>query len=280
MRKNMSRISYKENKEQKAGDEEIRKALHGIVKHMEASDSLKMRIDRCISEESAKEDVKMKHFNMKKVIIGAAAACLLVGTVSVAGSGLKSYIIGSPAFPQYTKYEDVEKAEAEVGYEAKVISDFSNGFQFKGIIIANSSVMNEAGETEESKKEMNIEYEKNGEKVALYTHKLFQDEIAHMAEIEARTYDKTLQIGEIEVGFNQITNKFVPPDYELTEEDKANMENPNYNFAYGSKEVEINQGFSTYWIEGGIVYNLYGVDLSISGDEMLQMAKEIIENGK
>lgn len=91
--------------------------------------------------------------------------------------------------------------------------------------------------------------------------------------------DDTLQIGEVLAGFRQITNKFVPPDYELTEEDEKNMENPNFNLAYGTEEVEMDTGYSVLWVENDILYELYGTDLSISGSDMLHMAEELIQNG-
>lgn len=75
------------------------------------------------------------------------------------------------------------------------------------------------------------------------------------------------------------TYKAVPPDYELTEEDKENMESDNFQLGYGSQEVEVRQYYATIWVKDGKVYDLGGFDLSISADEMLNMAKEIVESG-
>lgn len=77
----------------------------------------------------------------------------------------------------------------------------------------------------------------------------------------------------------QQTKKAVPPDYELTKEDKKNMESDNFQLAYGFQEVEVQQYYATIWVKDGKVYDLGGFDLSISAGEMLNMAKESVESG-
>ncbi len=264
-------------KSRKMEDAEIREILCGGVAHIEAPDSLKQKIDRQISAELMKEEKRMKHFSVKKVVIGVAAASLVVGAVCIAGSGVRYIMGGSSAFPNYTEFSDLEKAEADAGYEVKAVEKFANGYAFRDITIGDESVVNEAGQEESSQKTIHIGYEKDGESITLYIRGVYPQETGE-AQQEPQ-YDRTLQVGEVQVGFHKIMNKFVPPDYELTQEDEKNMENPNFNLAYGSSEVELNTGFSTLWEENGISYDLYGTDLSISGEEMLQMAKEIIESG-
>lgn len=260
-------------------DRTVKDALTGICEHIEASDSLKQQIDSRIEGISVKEEYCMKHISIKKVVIGVAAACLVVGTVCIAGSGIRMYKGGTSSIPNYTKFEDLNKAEGEVGYEIKAVSSFYNQFAMEGIHIGDLAVQNEAGQTEAAEKEINIEYQKNGESIMFGARKIFDMENAEEMMRE-RTPDKTLQAGETKVVFTETTNKFVPPDYELTDEDKANMEKEDFNLAYGSSEVKINKGYHVMWIEDGIVYTLYGADLSISPEEMLGMAKEVIESAE
>lgn len=156
---------------------------------------------------------------------------------------------------------------------------FDNGFAFKDITISDQSLVNETGQKEESQKGIHISYENGKETVVLYIRQLYQQEIAEGNPLEDAVMDDTLQIGEVLAGFRQITNKFVPPDYELTEEDEKNMESPNFNLAYGTEEVEMDTGYSVLWVENNILYELYGTDLSISGSDMLHMAEELIQNG-
>lgn len=276
MKKNANTIFHKK---WERSDRMTKDTLTDICERIEASDELKRQIDCRIERVSEKEEHYMKRISMKKVIIGVAVACLAVGTVGIAGSGMKSYIGGTSARADYTEFKDLEKAETEVGIETNAVSKFSNGFTFDGIYIGDLAIQNEAGQEEGNEKEMKIMYRKSNETIMFNARRLFDVESAEGLMNEV-TPDKSLQVGDTLAVFVQTTNKFVPPDYELTEEDKANMEKENYNLAYGSSEVEVNQGYHVKWIENGILYSFYGSDLSISPDEMLKMAKEVIESGE
>ena len=88
----------------------------------------------------------MKHMSIKKVAVGVAAACLAVGTAAIAGNGLISIVGHGSSGSDYTKFEDLEKAEAEIGYSIDAVENFSNGFRFEGIGIIEQAAKNEAGE--------------------------------------------------------------------------------------------------------------------------------------
>ena len=63
------------NGEWQQAERVVKDTLQDIGKKIEASDSLKQRVDFQL-ENRLKEEHKMKHMSMKKVIIGVAAACL------------------------------------------------------------------------------------------------------------------------------------------------------------------------------------------------------------
>lgn len=256
-------------------DAQIKQSFEETGKQLEVSDKMKQQIDVRIAEESLKEERSMKHFNIKKVIVGVVAACLLVGTISVAASGLKNYVSHGSSIPDYRNFKELSKAEEEVGYTVDAIEDFSNGFTFKGIHISNTSMVNEANQEEEIGKELSIQYKKEKELIMYTAYRSLAGEYGNAA---AEIADKILQCDDVTVAYMQITNKLVPPSYELTEEDKANMESGKYNIAFGSDEVKIQQSSFVYWVKDGITYELIGFELSLSADEMLHMAEEIITN--
>lgn len=219
----------------------------------------------------------MKHMSMKKLVIGVAAACLVVGTIAVAGSGAVSIIASSSSIPDYTKFGDMEKAEAEIGYSADAVESFGNGFHFDGIHIVEESLRDESGHILGEEKSIQISYSKGREEVDVYIRKILPGE---NAEVRMGTgFDKTLQADGITVGYSCDTYKAVPADYELTEEDRKNMENGHFQLAYGTDRVEISKSHYVGWIKDGISYGIQGFDLSIGADEMLGMAQEIIESG-
>ncbi len=258
---------------------ELGKALHDIGERVEASDELKCRIDRRLIQ-MEKEKQNMKRFSVKRVVIGVAAACLMVGTVCVAGSGLKSYVCGGSAIPEYTKFEDLTKAEQEAGFEVNAIEKFHNGYALEGINVNLSSIVNEAGKKEEELKDIYIRYKKDGKGFFLTAHELFESEDPETIVKGDKVPDQVIQVGDVEVVFNHYTYKFVPVGYELTEEDKKNLERDDYEISYGADEIQIGQYMSVTWLDDGILYHIGGHDLSFDAEEMLNMAKEVIENGK
>lgn len=282
------------HKEWEQSEQTIKSAFESICEHVEASEKLKQRIDQQIQQSIPKaarqsgeekersnlmENNRRRKWSVKKVIIGTAAACLAVGTVCIAGSGLKMYYSNGSNIPNYTSFADLAKAETEAGYEVDAVEMFENGFAAEGIHLNDMRIENEAGQLEGKEKEISIDYKKGNENITFFARKLMESENPEQL-LYGRTPDKQLQAGDVSVIFTRMTNKFVPADYELTEEDKKNMESEDFNLAYGSSEVQINQGYHVLWIENNILYTLYGTDLSISPEEMIHMAEEVIENGQ
>lgn len=80
---------------------------------------------------------------------------------------------------------------------------------------------------------------------------------------------------------NQIYNyKFVPANYEMTEEDKALTEQGNYTLSYGTDKVEIQQNKYVSWEKDGVSYTIMGFDLDLTDEEMLDMAGQMIEGAQ
>ena len=77
-------ISCKNNREL---DISIRNALKNTGMRIEASENLKQRIDFQIAGRSLKEERKMKRMSIKKVVLGVAAACVMIGLV-ITGLGI------------------------------------------------------------------------------------------------------------------------------------------------------------------------------------------------
>lgn len=255
----------------------IKDALQNTGTRIVASESLKQRIDFQIADRSAKEGHKMKRMNMKKVVLGVAAACVMVGTIAIAGSGVVSYMGHGSSIPDYTKFEDMGKAESEIGYSVGCVESFSNGFDMKGIHIIETVLQDESGQTLGEKKSLEITYSKGGEEMDVYCKKLLPVEEADIMEIGE--YDRTLETGGITMGYTSSMYKAVPPDYEPTEEDKKAMESGRLQIGDGSAEIETSQYSRVVWVKDGIRYELMGFNVSLNADEMLQMAQEMVENG-
>ena len=66
-------------------------------------------------------------------------------------------------------------------------------------------------------------------------------------------------------------------DYELTEQDKKDMENPNFGISYGSDEVKVQEVHSMEWRTEDQAYSLVDITGTAGAEEMFSMAEEIIE---
>lgn len=263
-------------------DGNVKNLLHGMGGRIKASEELKKRIDSRILElsrktETEKEERSMGRFSMKKVAAGVAAACLLVGTVCIAGTGIKNIISSSPAIPDYKEFADLPKAEAEAGFGADAVETFCNGFMLEGIRIGEVAVRNEAGQETGRAKDIRLDYVKGGDSVSLHVRKLFPGESEEELFGGSR-YGRKAQAGDVTIYYNGFTQKSVPVDYELTEEDKAGMENGTLNVGYGTSEIEIDQFSSVSWVKDGKRYEISGFNLTVDADGLFGMAQEVVES--
>lgn len=251
-------------------EQNIKNVLEIECQDITASRSLKERIDTEIVS-NQKEAGTMKHLSVKKLVIGVAAVCLLVGGGAFAAGHAVGFSSSTFLGDAYTSYDDMDKAEEELGYAVDSVETFDNGYQFDRMFVHGVDAWDEDGNKAYTFQEMNINYEKNGEPhMYLAIHKPVE------AIEREKTPDATRDCGDITLYYDEYTYKFVPPSYELTEEDKMNEEKDNYYISYGSAEVEIQKSQNLTWEKDGIHYNLAGFDLNLNADEMFDMAEQII----
>ena len=86
---------------------------------------------------------------------------------------------------------------------------------------------------------------------------------------------QTRQVGNVELKYEEQAYKFVPFDYVLTDADWAALADGSLVISIGTDTVENNLLQSVVWVQDGVKYHMFGFDLSLSGDELLDMAAEI-----
>lgn len=251
-------------------EQNIKKALEIECQDVAASQDLKEKIDQEILN-SQKEAETMKHLSVKKFVIGVAAACLVVSGGAFA-AGHAAYL-GSHTYlsDAYTSYSDIDEVQKKLGYEVDTAESFSNGYSFTDMFVHDVEGYDDDGNTVYTFKEMTINYGKGGEP-SMYLA------INRPVEtyVREKTPDATTQCGDITLYYDEYTYKFVPPSYELTQEDKMNQESGNYFISYGSQDVKIQKSKGVTWEKDGTRYNLAGFDLNLSADEMFDMAQQVI----
>lgn len=243
-------------------DQMLKQALSPVTPDKEINQKLKQEL----------EGRKMKKFKVKKTVLLVAACCMLLGTVGLASSGIISYTSAwswSSGEKDFTKLGELE---AEVGFSVKAIEQFQNGYQFSDMTITNNTGYDENGNAMTHYKGMDFTYKKDGEdSLSLNT----EQEINMQADTEQKP-DEVKIIEGIEVEYYLSTYKWVTVDYELTEEDKKNMEKDNYFISDGASEISENLVSGVSWVQDGIYYHIGNVYGKTEPEVLFQMAEELI----
>lgn len=256
-------------KQRESWEDKIKDVLTLQCDGLTVSQDLKDRIDEKIL--TSQEAGNMKHLSAKKLIIGVAVGCLLISGGVFAAGRVVSVSSHSDWRDGCDSYSGMEEQQKKLGYAVDSVEQFSNGYQFKKAVVGESQGKDQDKNTICTNKFMSIEYAREAEPtVSLYIEK----PIAGFAS--SKSADETRVCGDIILNYDCATYKFVPADYELTEEDKVNQEKDNYLISYGSDKVEIQKSTMVEWMKNGIRYQLLGFDLNLTADDMFDMAEEIM----
>lgn len=206
----------------------------------------------------------------KKISLIAIAATFILGATAFASSGIvKTWFGSSSSTPDYTSLPTAQEVKKGIGYDVVLIDCFENGYKFDNGSIVKNKMADENGSTLEKFNSVDFKYEKDGDKVYFAQDK-YNSETNQEGEIIANK-------NNIDIYYHSYTNKLVPPDYELTDEDKKAQENGELVFSYGSSKVEVNKVQSVNWEKDGMHYLLMQIDGKLTSEELTDMAKEVIE---
>lgn len=229
-----------------------------------------------------RENVKMKKLSVKKsILIAAAVAVLAAGTAAIATPGTVRMISGSStSFPNYREIPSEEKLQKDIGITPKIVEEFSNGYKFNGATKVNNSiddlvdgntivtVVDDNGK-EQKYKSLSIRYTNGDNEFNLS---------ADPAEYDIDT-DKTEteNYNGVSIRYHAYTNKFVPGNYQQTEQDIKDEEEGKYVFSYGTDDIEIVEVQGVTWTQDGIRYHINAMDSPLDEAELIAIAKEVID---
>lgn len=248
-------------------DKRIGETLQKSCDEIFASQKLKQKIDESIS---LKEEKRMKTISVKKVAIGVAAACLLLSGAVFAGH--TAYMAaGVPSMPEYETYAQVGEAETRLGYTADHVESFRNGYSFAGASIGTNYAYDENGQRLYSYEEMDIDYKKEGEpKLSLVIEKPVESQYGDIVAEAVRTCDG------ITISYWKEEFSIVDTDYVVTKKEIEEMKAADTDISIEWNENTAETSHHVMWEKDGICYMLFGFDVTLSPDEMMDMAEEII----
>lgn len=222
------------------------------------------KIDSAYSE---RKSVIMK--SRKKISLIAIAAAFVLGITVFAANGIvSSWFSSSSSTPDYQSLPTAQQVTKDIGYEPVLIDSFENGYTFKNGNIINNNLKDEGGSSVEKFKSVSFDYEKDGDTV-IFTQDKFSSEMQLPGELVKAA-------GGADIYYYSYTNKSVPADYKLTDEDKKAEESGEIVFSYGSPDVRVETVQSASWVKDGVQYQLLQIGGRLSEDELVKMAEEIL----
>lgn len=214
---------------------------------------------------------RVRHAGLSKVAAIAVAAMMLLGATAFAavillsGRGGHSYNI-----PTYYTVPSQQILTEDVGFGIKIMDRFTNGYCFKAGYIAENEDYGMDGSVVEQYKSLICTYTKDGEELSLHVDQA-------LAGIQLQDAEKAGSYKGSDLLYYSYTNKLVPPDYKMTEQDKKDRQSGKFVFSWGSPEVKINEVQGLAWEQEGTNYELNGINTSITKEQLIQMAKEMID---
>lgn len=233
------------------------------------TESFHYAVQNALAHLPEKEETMNKKAFFKRGLAIAIAAVLVIGaTVYAATGAVTQHFSSSKSKAEYTSLPNESRMKKDIGYVPDLAEKFASGYQFSEANIVNNNLKDESGTSVDKYKSITARYEKDGNELLISAEK--SDVLEAVGEV-AETYNG------IDISYMAYTNKFVPADYELTEEDKTAQENGDLVFSYGVDEVEIKHIQSAGFVKDGIRYTLTEMEESITQEDLLEMAREIIE---
>ena len=255
-------------------DDEIRASFRNEVRDINASSELKWKIDQEIRKSKQMEEHVMKKWLLNKKLVIAIVMAVFASTACFAGGEVVSLVgTGHPDWLCYS-YDKLDKAEKKLGFKVQALQQFSNGYTFKNIDVTDTEELDAENHVIGKYKEADMEYVKDGEPdVSIFVNETRNDN-------DTREPNATREYGEITLTYYLTHYKDVPVGYELTEEDKANLEKEDYEMSVGSDEIEESDVYSVFWEIGELRYHLMTFDTDMTSDELFDMAQENYEEKK
>lgn len=226
---------------------------------------------RCLVHRKIEEESGMRKWNARKIVIMAAAVCML-GTVTAIAAGKVVFTASSSSHKDRFAYSQLGDMEQKNGFATKAPETFANGYTFEYGLPVHNEGRDEEQNVVKTAESLSLYYSKEG---MPYINVDIQGTALYDQEGEA---DQTFSHGGITVGYGCDQYRFVPPDYQISQEEQALVDAGELFISYGSDKVENSQIQFVVWQDAGVRYCMLTSDNSITAEELAQMAGEIIDN--
>ncbi|MDK2584682.1 hypothetical protein QOZ83_02325 [Romboutsia sedimentorum] len=211
-----------------------------------------------------------KKISFKKRVIVTLAATFVLGTTALAAGKVFSIVGGSSNIPTYTSLPTIQQVKDDFGFSPKLVGKFNNGYTYDKAKASKNEALDEKGNSLGKSKSLGFIYKKGNDEVNLDMENKMLGEKSKK-EVLVDNYK------DIDLYYETCTTKFLPEDYEMTEQDKKDEASGKYEFSVGSKKIEISRFTFLNWEQDGIYYYFMTTDSDLTKDELVKMAHEVID---
>lgn len=252
----------------------IQETLEEHTSEVSMSSELQQQIKQEIRRKS-EEKFMARRISKRKVVFMAAVLCLIGSMAAIAAGKVTGWTSHTnPTKPDFVSLKDIGRAEAKMGSSIQAVEKFSNGYEFTKGFITEIEESDSSGQTVGLFPSIRLGYEKGNSRlnISLYPADKATGSEKHKEIIKIPYQDYTMT-------FTKDIYKFVPPEYEITPEERTLMDAGELYISYGSSAVEVEEIISLSWTMGDIHYLLMpSGQTNLTQDNLVQMAKEIIDN--
>ncbi len=251
-------------------EEKLKKAMDAEAGKICPSEDLFLQINRKIeSENMGVKNMNFKPIKKTRRILVACMLLLVFTTITCfAAAKIVSYTSHSTndTFAEFPSEKEVKK---EAGFLPKYVEEFTAGYKFYRGGVGESTANTEDGTEDMTVKTAHFTYKNGDSAVSLLVE-------AGILPGEKSEGENVKITSDTEGRYSGQMYKFLPADYVMTAQDKADEESGKYVFSYGSQEIEINHMQQISWEDNGMSYTLINSDDTVDKATLVNMAAEIM----
>lgn len=210
---------------------------------------------------------------LKNTAIAAAVLAVLTVTAYAADFMNIQSLVNGRKYEHYSSVTEADRAMKSAGFRADIAEAFDNGYTLSTIDVQDTEARDENDRTVLTYNEIVMTYQNDGgRRLILFA----RPELAELPQTED-TFSDTRTIGGVMVNYKLDHYKFVPEDYEPTEEDRLWMAQPGNYLSYGADEVFCKDVAFLLWTRENVRYSLMDNGAKETQDNLFAMARQLIE---
>lgn len=226
-------------------------------------------VNSALEKIAEREETNMsRSMGIRKIVVAAAvvAAFGVTAIAAMKAAGIESHTDLRDAVYSVSEIQELSDDE---DFGVKYIDEFSNGYKFEVGYPSVGKATDADGNTIKEYTSFAVEYKNGDSEIVFFTE-------PNADVVDMPTDCETVDVDGTTVYTMEDKYKFVPPDYEMTEQDKEDEASGKYIFSYGTEEVEIQNVKQVMWKEGSVICTILEQTGTLDMDELVSMAEEVM----